>query len=75
LDGRWHWSCTQWPAVHNPGLVPIDVWLNSSREGPEIIFSMLMGVRILLAELALMRRSDYHWGSTSTNYNVAETVS
>jgi hypothetical protein len=36
---------------------------------------MLMDVRILPAELVLMRRSDYHWALDLDQYNAAETVS
>jgi hypothetical protein len=75
LDGLWRWSCAEWPAVYDPGFVAIDVWLDSSREGPEIIFSMLMDVGILLGELVLVRRSDYHWALDLDRQNAAEMVS
>jgi hypothetical protein len=75
LDGLWRWSCAEWPAVHDPAFMPIDVWLNSSREGPEIIFSMLMDVGILLGELVLVQRSDYHWVLDLDQQNAAEMVS
>ena len=74
LDGLWRWSCAEWPAVYDPAFVPIDVWLNSSREGPEIIFSMLMDVAILLGELVLVRRSDYRWALDLDPQNAADEM-
>jgi hypothetical protein len=74
LDGLWRWSCAEWPTVHDAAFLPIDVWLNSSREGPEIIFSMLMDVGILLGELVLARRADYHWALDLDQQNAADDM-
>jgi hypothetical protein len=59
----------------SPAFVPINVWLNSSREGPEIVYSMSMDVGILLGELVLVRWSDYHWALDLDQLNAAEAVS
>jgi hypothetical protein len=36
-------------------------WIASSRRGPDIVFSMLMDLAILLGELVVTRRPEYRW--------------
>lgn len=61
LDALWSWSAAEWPAVYDPKLTTIEGWLNSTRDGPEIVSSMLMDVAIAQAEIVLVRRPDYGW--------------
>jgi hypothetical protein len=62
LDGLWRWSVDEWPAVYDPTIYSsIERWLRSTRDGPEIVYSMLTDIAIVLAEMILVRRTDYHW--------------
>jgi hypothetical protein len=48
--------------VYDPSIYStIDLWLWSTRDGPEIVYSMLTDIAIVLAEMVLLRRPDYHW--------------
>lgn len=61
LDALWRWSIEEWPAVYDRRLATLDTWLNSTRDGPDIVLSVLMDVAIAQAELVLVRRPDYGW--------------
>jgi hypothetical protein len=55
------WTAQEWPSIRDEALLPIEAWLNSRREGREIVFSLIMDIAIVLAEIVLRRRDDYHW--------------
>jgi hypothetical protein len=61
LDALWRWSLAEWPFVHDPAFTTTAAWLNSTREGPQIVFSMLMDIAIAVAEMVLVRRPGYTW--------------
>lgn len=61
LDGLHHWAKTQWPGLHDRKLASTATWLRSSRDGPEIVYSLLMDVAILLGELIVRRRPRFVW--------------
>jgi hypothetical protein len=61
LKALGQWTARDWPALRDTSLLTIDTWLNSRREGPEIVFSLIMDIAIVLAEIVLRRRNDYRW--------------
>lgn len=63
LDGLQRWSLHAFPALKKaaPQLARDEVWLASDRRGPEIVYSLLMDLALLLAELILIRRPAFQW--------------
>lgn len=61
LDGLHQWAKTQWPGLHDRKLATTETWLRSSRAGPEIVYSLLMDVAILLGELIVRHRPRFAW--------------
>lgn len=55
------WTAVEWPSVRVENLTSLETWLNSRREGREIVFSLIMDIAIVLAEMVLRRRDDYRW--------------
>ncbi len=60
VDALWRWSVDEWPTVADARLQR-SAWIVSKRDGDEIVFSMLTDVAIILAEMVLVRRTDYYW--------------
>jgi hypothetical protein len=63
LDGLHRWSLRVFPALQKaaPQLARDEVWLASDRRGPEIVYSLLMDLALLLGELILIRRPAFQW--------------
>lgn len=63
LDGLHHWSLPTFPSLQKaaPQLARDEVWLASDRRGPEIVYSLLMDLALLLGELILIRRPAFQW--------------
>lgn len=63
LDGLHHWSLRTFPSLQKaaPQLARDEVWLASDRRGPEIVYSLLMDLALLLGELILIRRPAFQW--------------
>jgi len=63
LDGLQRWSLHAFPALKKaaPQLARDEVWLASDRRGPEIVYSLLMDLALLLAELILVQRPAFRW--------------
>jgi len=63
LDGLHRWSLRTFPALQKaaPELARDEVWLASDRRGPEIVYSLLMDLALLLGELILIRRPAFQW--------------
>jgi hypothetical protein len=53
------WANAEWRATHDPALAQFGRWRSSTRAGPEIVFSLLLDVALLLGEL--VRRRDPRW--------------
>lgn len=61
LDSLHEWTRLEFPKLYRPELAIRDVWLVSSREGREIVFSLLMDLALFLAEIVILRRKAYTW--------------
>ncbi len=63
LDGLHRWSLHTFPALQKaePQLARDEVWLASDRRGPEIVYSLLMDLALLLGELILISRPAFQW--------------
>lgn len=63
LDQLHRWVHTQWPSVHTKSLatLPYNHWVVSTRNGDEIVFSMLMDMAIVLGELVLRHQPEFYW--------------
>lgn len=63
LNGLHRWSLRVFPALQKaaPQLARDEVWLASDRRGPEIVYSLLMDLALLLGELILIRRPAFQW--------------
>lgn len=55
------WTKRHWPGIFDRRLGSTDRWLASSREGREIVYSLLMDVAILLGDLVVTRKPQYMW--------------
>jgi hypothetical protein len=55
------WAKAQWPEAYTPAIAKRANWHMTSRDGDEIIYSLLMDVAILLGELVIARRSHFSW--------------
>jgi len=63
LAGLHGWAQQALPALRRAasGLARPEVWLASERRGPEIVYSLLMDLALLLAELILLSRPAFQW--------------
>jgi len=61
LDALHRWSNACWPAWHQPAIASEAIWLRSSRDGDERVYSLLLDVALLLGELVLQRNAKYQW--------------
>lgn len=61
VDALHHWANERWPELHDQRIANSRTWLGSSRRGQEIVYSMLMDVAILLAELIIRRNPGHRW--------------
>jgi hypothetical protein len=55
------WTKRYWPSLFDRRLASIDTWLASSREGREIVYSLLIDVAILLGDLVTTKNPHYMW--------------
>lgn len=61
LDKLHRWTLREWPGIADDRLRSVDDWLHSERAGPEIVFSMLMDLSILLGEIVISRQNRFRW--------------
>lgn len=63
LAGLHAWAQQALPALNRAasGLARPEVWLASDRRGPEIVYSLLMDLALLLGELILICRPAFQW--------------
>lgn len=61
LDALHGWAHVCWPAWHDPAIAQREVWLRSRRTGPEIVYSLLFDVALLMGELISQRHGGYRW--------------
>ena len=55
------WAGRRWPALHEARLGNTGAWLDSPRQGPDIVWSMVMDVAIVLGELICRANTDWRW--------------
>lgn len=56
-----HWAEAQWPALYDRRSIARARAFSSDRRGPDIVYSMLMDVALLLGELVVRRRPSFRW--------------
>lgn len=61
-DALDRWAAAQWPTLPAPQLPRLSAWLESSRRGPDIVYSMLLDLAILLGEVVRTGNADWSWG-------------
>jgi hypothetical protein len=61
LEALHAWVNDRWPALHDPAIATPAAWLASSREGREIVYSLVLDIAIVLGELVVRRRPAYAW--------------
>lgn len=61
-DALHRWAAEHWPALQAGQPATLERWLQSRRDGSDIVFSMLLDVAILLGELVRRGNPDWHWG-------------
>jgi hypothetical protein len=61
LDALHGWAKSEWPGIYDRKIASFKIWLASTREGPEIAYSLLLDVAILLGELIVTRRPQFVW--------------
>ncbi|KRR26075.1 hypothetical protein CQ14_26645 [Bradyrhizobium lablabi] len=61
LDALHGWAKSEWPGIHDRKIASFNTRLSSTREGPEIAYSLVMDVAILLGELIVTRRPVFVW--------------
>jgi hypothetical protein len=61
LDALHKWVNKHWPAVYERAIATEEVWSRSSRDGQEIIYSLVFDIGLLLGELVVRRRPRYAW--------------
>lgn len=66
------WTKQAFPKIYDPRLAHREVWLASTRQGPQIVFSLLMDLAILLGELVVERRKQYVWALDLDPDNAAD---
>ena len=59
LDALWRWTKAEWPALRDPALLDVFVWLEGRRDRP--VFGLITDVGLLLGETVARRRPDYAW--------------
>jgi hypothetical protein len=67
LDAVHGWAKAEWPDIHDRKVASIKGWLASTRTGPEIVYSLVMDVAILLGELIVTRRPQFVWALDPEN--------
>jgi hypothetical protein len=72
LDTLHGWTKREFPKIHNPRIAKRSVWLASARTGPEIVYSLLMDIALLLGALVIARRPDFRWALDLDPDNVAD---
>jgi len=55
------WALERWPPLRDPRLVRHAAWLASTRQGDEIVFSMLLDVATVLGEMVVRNAPDWRW--------------
>lgn len=61
LNALHAWVNDRWPALHDPANATPAAWLASSRDGTNIVYSLVLDVAILLGELVVRRNPAYAW--------------
>lgn len=56
------WITVTFPQIYDPRLANWEIWLKSSREGDEIVFSLLMDIGIVLGEFIVKNNPTFQWG-------------
>jgi hypothetical protein len=68
------WASRRWPALHEPRLATIDAWMSSRRQGPDIVWSLVMDVAVLLGELICRANADWRWGLDLAPLNLKDKM-
>lgn len=55
------WAVAEWPGIYDPAIATREHWLASSRNGVQIVYSLLLDVGLLFGELVVQRRGEYSW--------------
>jgi hypothetical protein len=61
LNALHEWTKQEFPRIYDPQLAKREVWVESSRTGAEIVYSLMMDIALLLGELVVTRRQEYSW--------------
>lgn len=72
LDALHAWTKRDFPKIYDQRIAKRSVWLASTRTGPEIVYSLLMDIALLLGALVIARRPDYRWALDLDPDNVAD---
>lgn len=74
LESLHAWMKREFPKNHDSHIAKRSVWLASARTGPEIVYSLLMDIALLLGALVIARRPDYRWALDLDPDNVADEM-
>jgi hypothetical protein len=74
LEALHAWLKRELPKLYDPAIAKRSVWLASTREGPEIVYSLLMDIALLLGALVIARKPEYRWALDLDPDNVADEM-
>jgi hypothetical protein len=74
LEALHVWLKREFPKLHDPAIAKRSVWLASTREGREIVYSLLMDIALLLGALVIARKPEYRWALDLDPDNVADEM-
>lgn len=73
-DSLQRWASSAWPALPPQPRPSESHWLNSHRDGEDIVFSLLLDLAILLGEVIRCGNPAWHWGVDLDPQNIADDM-
>ena len=68
------WAGQRWPALHDPRLAYPDAWVNSPREGADIVLSLVLDVAVVLGELVRRANPVWRWDLDLSSGNLRDKM-
>jgi len=74
LEALHVWLKREFSKLYDPAIAKRSVWLASTRKGPEIVYSLLMDIALLLGALLIARKPEYRWALDLDPDNVTDEM-
>ena len=73
-DALNQWAGIEWPSLYDSRFVLNEGWVNSRRDGNDLVLSLLVDISMLLGELIVLANSDWRWGVDLDHGNLADEM-